>query len=398
MTTSHNKLWTKSYISLGIANFLMFVSLQMLIPTLPVYVKQMGADNLIVGLTVSFFAASALIARPFAGQALDFVGRKKVLLIGLLFLITASFGYFWITTVFLLLMLRVVHGLSWGFTTTSFGTAVSDIVPVTRRGEGLGYFGLSVTFSLAIAPYFGLWVMNQLGFTWMFIISSFAAVASLLLAQNASFRQPDKEALQGKSFWRIHIIEKRAALPALLAFLFSATYSSVEVFIALYAETNHIQHEGLFFIVLALMMFIVRPITGNVFDRIGVAWVVIPGILIMITGVLMLSYATDLPMLLISGAIIGSGLSAVMPALQAWTVTRVPSERMGAANGTYFSGIDLGFSVGSSVNAVIAGLTSYASMYRIIVIYLIAFFIIFTVYQIRVQSKASASKEQQLFM
>ncbi len=390
------RLWTKNYISLGIANFLMFVSLQMLLPTLPVYVEDMGADHIIVGLTISFFAASALIARPFAGMALDRIGRKKVLFFGLIWLILASLGYFWITSIFLLLILRVVHGLSWGVTTTSFGTVVSEIVPPAKRGEGLGYFSLSITVSLATAPYFGLWVMNQWGYTWLFALSSAAAVLSLMIVQNAksSFQVKKIDSKYARNSKRLDIFEKKALLPALLAFLFAATYSSVEVFISLFADEQHIKNIGSFFLVLATMMFVVRPITGKVFDRIGVAWVIFPGIWVTIIGVLLLSYSTTLTMVLIAGGICGAGLSAVMPALQAWMVDRVPTERLGAANGTYFSGIDLGFSIGSSVNAAIAGLTSFAGMYRIIVIYLVIFFVIFLIYQLRERAEKERAHEE----
>lgn len=107
-------LWTKDYVLLTISNFFMFVSLQMLLPTLPVYVEEMGARSFEVGLAVSLFAAAALLARPFSGIILDNVGRKVVLLTGLGTLVLFSIQYFWITSIFVILLLRVLHGLSWG--------------------------------------------------------------------------------------------------------------------------------------------------------------------------------------------------------------------------------------------------------------------------------------------
>lgn len=380
------RLWTKDYILLTISNFLMFVSLQMLIPTLPVYVENLGANNFEVGLAVSLFAAAALLARPFSGILLDTVGRKIVLFVGLAFLVFFSIQYFWITSIIVILLLRILHGISWGVSTTGMSTVVADIVPKSRRGEGLGYFGLSVTVSLAVAPYFGLWIVEHYSFTWMFIVSCASATASFILAlfvriSSQNVKRQIEQVARPKLATRI--FERQALMPALLVFLFTSAYSAVEVYIAMFTEEKNLPSAGPFFIVLAIAMFIVRPISGKLYDRFGVRGIVIGGVLITISGILLLSISDTMPLLLAAGAICGSGLSAVMPSLQAWNVDRAPANRLGAANGTYMSGIDLGFSVGSMLNAVIAGFTSYAVMYQVITLYLVLFIIIFAVYMRR---------------
>jgi len=374
----------------------MFVSLQMLIPTLPVYVEEIGASNFEVGLAVSLFAAAALLARPFSGILLDTVGRKVVLFVGLVFLVFFSVQYFWITSVIVILLLRILHGLSWGISTTGMSTVIADIVPKSRRGEGLGYFGLSVTVSLAVAPYFGLWIVEQYSFTWMFIVSCASATASLLLAlfvrissQNVS--KPVQQETRPKLSARI--FERQALMPALLVFLFTSAYSAVEVYIAMFTEEKNLPSAGPFFIVLAIAMFVVRPISGKLYDRFGVRGIVMAGVLITIGGILLLSVSDTMLLMLAAGAICGSGLSAVMPSLQAWNVDRAPSDRLGAANGTYMSGIDLGFSFGSMVNAVIAGFTSYAVMYQVITIYLVLFVIIFAIYMWRPARQEESSMQ-----
>lgn len=379
-------LWTKDYVLLTISNFFMFVSLQMLLPTLPVYVEEMGARSFEVGLAVSLFAAAALLARPFSGIILDNVGRKVVLLTGLGTLVLFSIQYFWITSIFVILLLRVLHGLSWGISTTGMSTVAADIVPASRRGEGLGYFGLSVTVSLAIAPFLGLWIAEQFGFTWMFIISFVFATASLLMTTTVNI--PDQSVkksvhfIDRKNFWA-NILEKRALIPALLVFLFTSAYSGVEIYIAMFAAEKNIPSAGPFFIVLAIAMFIVRPISGKLYDRFGVRDIVLTGVIITISGILLLSFSHTMVLMLISGAICGAGLSAVMPSMQAWNVDRAPANRLGAANGTYLSGIDLGFAFGSMVNAIVADITSYATMYQLVTLYLVLFFVIFVTYHRR---------------
>src|SRR5690606_7460598 len=112
-----------------------------------------------------------------------------------------------------------------------------------------------------------------------------------------------------------------------------------EVYIAMFTEEKNLPSAGPFFIVLAIAMFVVRPISGKLYDRFGVRGIVMAGVLITIGGILLLSVSDTMPLMLAAGAICGSGLSAVMPSLQAWNVDRAPSDRLGAANGTYMSGI-----------------------------------------------------------
>jgi len=377
-------LWTRNFVLLSISNFLMFVSLQMLLPTFPVYVEQIGADSFQVGLAVSLFSAAALIARPFTGILLDTIGRRIIVFTGLGLLILFSVQYFWITSVIVILVIRVMHGIAWGISTTGISTTAADMVPKSRRGEGLGYFGLSVTISLAVAPYFGLWVVELFGFTWMFIVSCAMATASLLLlcfirfSQLPAVQPAGKQTVQPNLLSRI--FERRALMPALLVFLFTSAYSAVEVYIAMFTEERNLPTAGPFFIVLAIAMFVVRPFSGKLYDRLGVRWLVLAGILITIGGILLLSVSRSMPVLLTAGAICGAGLSAVMPSLQAWNVDRAPQARLGAASGTYMSGIDLGFSFGSMINAIIAGHTTYATMYQLITLYLVLFIVIFVLY------------------
>src|SRR5690606_14105395 len=221
----------------------MFVSLQMLLPTFPVYVEQMGGNELEVGLAVSLFAAAALLVRPISGILLDTIGRRLVLLTGLVCLIIFSFQYFWITSILIILIIRIAQGISWGVATTGMSTTSADLVPKSRRGEGLGYFGMSITLSLAIAPYLGLWIYERFGFTWMFIVSSLSAVLSLILTSFIRFSthnivKPTEQEARPKFSDRI--FERRALMPALLVFLFTSAYSAVEVYIAMFTTERGI--------------------------------------------------------------------------------------------------------------------------------------------------------------
>lgn len=75
-------LWTKSFIMLMIGNLFVFMSFQMLIPTLPPYIKSIGATGLEIGLVTALFSIGAVLSRPFIGFMLEYRARKQLVLIG----------------------------------------------------------------------------------------------------------------------------------------------------------------------------------------------------------------------------------------------------------------------------------------------------------------------------
>jgi len=379
-------LWTRDFIFTTLANLFLFTSFQMLIPTLPVYVEQSGGDELAVGAVIGIFTVFALLARPFAGKALDTLGRRIVMMIGLLIFILAVAGYYWTTTVFLILSLRVIHGVGWGITTTTFGTVISDIIPAQRRGEGMGYYGLSTTLAMALAPLFGIWVMGKAGFGWLFFISALLAIASFLISQIIRYPSlPDStetevsEVRSRLDEW----VEKRAVFPSFLAMTLGLTYGGIVTFITLFGKEVGISNVGWFFLANAAMVMIVRPMAGKLFDRRGPVWILLPGAFFTVAGLLLLSYSTNVPSLVLASLFYGVGFGAIQPTLQAWTISRVAANRRGAATGTFFSGFDLGIGAGAMALGVVAKAMSYAAMYRVSIVFMGVYLITYVLYLLK---------------
>ncbi len=388
---SNASLWTKEFILMTISNLFLFFSFQMLIPTMPAYTQQSGGDQFAVGLVVGIFTISALLIRPFAGKALDTINRKYVLFIGLIIFVISAFSYQWTTTVFLILSLRFIHGIGWGITTTSFGTIIADIIPSKRRGEGMGYYGLSSTFGMALAPLIGIWIMDNKGFPFLFSTATILALITLVLTQLNTYSKEEnqkisKEEERKKSFLD-GLMEKRALFPSFLILLFAITYGGVITFITIYGKEQNIENVGWFFMGNALMVMLSRPISGKIFDKKGHQAVLIPGVIFVAIGLLLLSYTTNVTMLVLAALSYGLGFGTVQPALQAWTINRVPPQRRGAANATFFSAFDLGIGIGSMTLGVVAKWTSYSIMYRLSIILLIINIIVYLNYLRREKNK-----------
>jgi MFS family permease len=383
------RLWTKDFILLTLSNLLLFFGFQMLLPTLPVYVSNLGGDNSAIGLVIGIFTISAILIRPFSGAALDLISRKLILFIGLAICFIAIGAYYWATTIFLLLLLRIVHGAGWGTSTTTYGTIASDIIPASRRGEGMGYFGLGSTLAMALGPMIGIWVMKSFGFGLLFLISLLSTLFSMALTKWMAIPQPHR-ATQKRVETRFYekFMEKKALFPSFLVLMMGVTYGGIISFITLYGKETGIGNVGWFFLTNALFLFVVRPIAGKIFDLKGHVWVLVPGAIFCIIGLFLLSDTKSLFGLILSAMFYGIGFGAIQPSLQAWTIQRVLPYRRGVANATFYSGFDLGIGGGAMILGPVAQMTNFSLMYRFSCLFLVIYLTVYGIYLLKMRKIA----------
>lgn len=373
-------LWTRDFILISLSNLFLFYGFQMLLPTLPVYIAEHGGSETAVGMVIGIFTIFSLIARPLAGAMLERAGKKRLLAVGLLICLLAIGGYYWMATVAAVLLARCVHGIGWGIATTTSGTIATDVIPAARRGEGIGYFGLASTLAMALAPVTGISLMKgPSGFSGLFAVAVLCTAIALALAAVVRLRSashPTAAKHPAVSF-RSQLVERQALFPSLLGLLVGVTYGSIVSFITLFGKEAGIENVGLFFTTNAVCLFLVRLVAGRIFDRRGHFWVLLPGGIAALVGLLLLSYAQSVPGIMLAAVFYGGGFGAVQPSLQAWIMNKVPPDRRGPANATYYSAFDLGIGGGAMILGPIAGLTSYALMYRfsalLMIVYIAAY-------------------------
>lgn len=175
------RIWTKSFIQMTLGMLILFTGFYLLLPTMPLFIKEMGGNESQVGLAVGVFTLTAVVFRPIVGGLLDRYGRRPFMIWGLLFFILSMYLYDWVGTMAILLALRVLHGASWALSTTAVSTAITDIIPASRRGEGMGWFGMAMTVAMAIGPMLGIWVLENSSFHGLFLLATGLSAAALLL-------------------------------------------------------------------------------------------------------------------------------------------------------------------------------------------------------------------------
>jgi MFS family permease len=358
----NEKVWTQDFILHFSSYIILVTSFYFLVPTLPVYVVNvLGESKNKVGYIIGFYAISALLVRPFGGLAMDVLGRKTVYLASLTLYILLMLSYTFATSFLILILIRFFQGLSWGVITTGGATIAADMVPQKRRGEGLGYFGLTMTLSMAVGPIIGLYILGDNAFDMLFYASF--ALASLAMLVALFIPIPNfKNATLTRIRWG-NLFEKKAGHLALVMFFSTIPYAGIMTYISLYGDEIGVSNSGIFFIIYAVGVSISRPISGKILDRKGPKNIFIFSYSTTFTGLILLGFSSDQVNFLVSSFIIGLGSGTIMPTLQTMIINMVNPGRRAVANSTFFSAMDIGFAIGSIALGYIAEWISLSYMF-----------------------------------
>ena len=259
----------------------------MTLPVIPLFVDKLGGNDQLIGIVVGLFTFSALLLRPFAGHALESKGRGFVFLTGLgIFVFSiGSFGF--AKGLAFLFIMRIVQGIGWGFSTTASGTIATDLIPAERRGEGMGYYGLSGNLALAFGPTLGLALVGVISFKQLFLISAFFGLIALLLSSKIRYKQVEKQSVPLKK-WDFY--EKSALPPSLLLFFITVTFGGIASFLPIYSAQKGISGIEWYFLLYAIALMLSRTFAGKIYDQKGHQAVFIPGALLIIFSMILLSW------------------------------------------------------------------------------------------------------------
>ncbi|WP_052476211.1 MFS transporter [Cohnella kolymensis] len=361
------KLWNRGFISVCLSSFFVFLTFYTLSATLPQFVSdKLNGSHQQVGWVMTAFIISAVLFRPLAGRWLDLIGRRKVLIFSLLLFIAATISYFSVYSFLFLILLRFVHGISFGVATTANGTIAADIIPEKRKGEGMGYFALSMNLAMALGPFLGLVLIQHTSFTVLFAVTSLFAALALICGADIRLPKPAAPvaAAQASNRHWTQFIEPGAMPIALIAMMLSFAYSGILTFIPSYAgDLGMPSMASSFFVVYAVMIIVSRPFTGKLFDRFAEQYVIYPSLILYVLGLLLLSQAHTPLLFLASSAVIGLGFGTLYPCLQTIAIRDSAAHRRGLATSTFLLFYDIGIGLGSVILGSIASSTHEGNMY-----------------------------------
>ena len=370
MNQPRAKLWTKDFTIVSGVNFLVTLVFYLLIVIIGVYaVDEFNASTSQAGLVTGIFIVGSLIGRLVIGRFIESIGRRKTLFIGIIFFILTLLLYFVNMGITFLLITRLLHGIAGGMVGTATGTIVAQVIPSTRKAEGIGYFSMSATLATAIGPFIGLYMTQHTDYQMIFIFSLVLGVISLITAFFVDVPQLEGlvQPTETKGFKISNYIEPKALPIAFITLVVSFCYSSVLSFINFYAiEIDLVSAASFFFLVYSIAVLLSRPITGRLMDLKGANYIMYPGLVIFAIGLFLLSLASMSATLLLAGVLIGLGFGNMQSSTQAVAVKVTPPHRMGLATSTFFIFLDAGLGFGPYILGFIIPLTGYRTLYVIL--------------------------------
>ncbi|MEM9926330.1 MAG: MFS transporter [Cyanobacteria bacterium P01_D01_bin.50] len=345
------------------AGLLFWASLSSLLPTLPLYIEDIGATKQQIGVIMGSFAIGLLAFRPFVGQLADKRGRKIVLIIGILSVAIAPIGYNAVQSIPLLMIIRAFHGISIAAFSTAFLALVADIAPVENRGELIGYMSLVNPVGLAIGPALGGYLMEAYGYTPLFIFSTALGCLGLLCTVpiiNPVVEAQEQVVNNDIPFWQ-KLISPRVRIPAIIMLIIGLTLGTLHTFVPLFIKSTEADlNPGLFYTAVAIASFCSRLFCGKASDRFGRGLFITLSLICYTLAMILLWTANSSEDFLLAATVEGIGGGTIIPMMAAMITDRAyPQER-----GRIFSLCMIGFDIGVALAGPIFGIVAQEIGYR----------------------------------
>ena len=357
-------LWTKPFVLCLANNLFLFIFYFAQTTILPIYIlKELGGNLAQAGLAMTLFMISAIAVRPFSGLIIEKLGIRKTLIVSGIFFSLFSLAYLLADQLTTLFIIRFLHGIWFSILTTVCVPVVNQFIPEQRKGEGMGYYVMSVNLGIVLGPLIGLSLIEYWSYfqittlliALVFIGFAFCLMIPIKETENIIQTIPDKKGLVFSD-----VVEKKALPVAVLAALISFSYASIMSFIAPFAASKNLMaYASLFFVVFAISMMSLRPITGKIYDRKGPQYVIYPALLVFSLGLFLLSQIQTLWGFLLAAVLIGVGFGSAQPCIQTLAIQRAPKHRIGYATSTFYTFYDVGIAVGSLLIGALIATYSY---------------------------------------
>ena len=379
---TQDKLWNRNYCKVMAANFSLFFAFYVLTPLLPLYLSEhFGATKDVIGLVLSGYTITALVVRPFSGYVVDTFPRKTVLMVCFSAFAIFFAGYLAASSLLLFTIVRTLHGGPFGALTVANSTVAIDVLPSSRRTEGIGYYGLSNNLAMAIAPTVGIFIYKFTNsFELIFWLALAVACAGWLTDATVKTKQPPtsnrqkddcnaKNKPQTLSWDRFFLL--RGWLLGLNMVAFGFSFGVLSNYLAIYGKEvmgitggtgtyfmggkalrqgrlTFNAGSGMVISLVGYTLFILMP-TLNQLSLVSYQWSIIIGY-----------YGSAL--------LIGLGNGHMWPAFQNMTICVASNNQRGTANSTILISWDIGMGLGILLGGVISELMSYSAAFWTVVL------------------------------
>ncbi|MBR1388850.1 MAG: MFS transporter [Prevotella sp.] len=351
------RLWNRNYCKVMVANFSLFFAFYVLTPLLPLYLSEhFGATKDVIGLVLSGYTITALLMRPFSGYVVDSFSRKKVLMLCFGAFSIFFAGYLAASTLLLFTIVRTLHGGPFGALTVSNSTVAVDVLPSSRRTEGIGYYGLSNNLAMAIAPSIGIFVYKYTqSFELLFWIALVVACAGWLV--DATVKLSAKDVVKNKSklsFDRFFLV--RGWLLGVNMVAFGFCFGVLSNYLAIYGKEvlGITGGTGTYFMLCSIGLILSRLQGGRALRQGRLTHNAGEGMVISLIGYTLFILMPGWVGYYGSALLIGLGNGHMWPAFQNMTINVAQNNQRGTANSTILISWDIGMGLGILIGGIIS--------------------------------------------
>ncbi|MEH2392283.1 MAG: MFS transporter [Nostoc sp.] len=348
------------------AGLLFWSSISSLLPTLPLYIDDVGASKQEIGIVMGSFAIGLLLSRPMLGRLADKDGRKIVLLIGTIVAAIAPFGYLATQSIPLLILVRIFHGISVAAFTTGYSALIADLAPGETRGEIIGYMTLATPLGLAIGPALGGYLEATSGYGILFLFCAelgFVALLGIVQVTNPPVQTQQQTERNDRNFWQI-LSSPRIKVPTIVMLLVGLSLGAVHTFVSLFLKSTNVDFNGgLFFTASAISSFSIRVFAGKASDRFGRGLFITFGIFCYVLALILLWQAHSVIFFLLAAIAEGAGGGTLISMMITMMADRSLPQERGQIFALCIAGLDLGIAIAAPLLGIIAEQVGYRDMF-----------------------------------
>ena len=366
VTETKDRLWNSNFIKVMAANFLLFFAFYLLMPLLPLYLNDtFGSTKDVIGAVLSGYTVAALIARPFSGYLVDTFPRRQVLLVCFFLFFIFFAGYLVAGTLLLFGIVRTLHGAPFGALTVANSTVAIDVLPSSRRTEGIGYYGLSNNLAMATGPTVAIYLFDWLG-SYEVLFWAALLIAGIGLGVDATVKLKPRQLVHGK---RALSLDRFFLVVGLWLFInmvgFGYSYGVLSTYLAIYAKQTMgvTSGTGTFFLILAAGLMLSRLQGASALRKGRVVHNASMGMCISIVGYTLFVAMPNLWGFYSAAVLIGLGNGHLWPAFQNMMINLASNDQRGTANSTILVAWDVGIGLGVIIGGVVAEHLGYASAF-----------------------------------
>ncbi len=382
-----DKLWNTNYIKVMAANFALFFAFYILTPLLPLYLSEnFHATKDVIGLVLSGYTITALLFRPFSGYVVDTFSRKTVLMVCYAAFAIFFAGYLAAGTLLLFTIVRTLHGGPFGALTVANSTVAIDVLPSSRRNEGIGYYGLSNNLAMAIAPTIGIFIYRwSHSFELLFWLALIIAVGGMMVDSTVKLKNRaneraarNKEPRRKLSLDRFFLL-KGWLLGANMVF-FGFCFGVLSNYLAIYSKEvlGITGGTGTYFMLCSIGLILSRIQGGKALRKGRLTHNAAEGMVISLVGYTLFIFMPTLAAHLTttssivsaqwltltgyygSALLIGLGNGHMWPAFQNMMINVAQHNQRGTANSTILIAWDIGMGIGILMGGVVAEHLGYS--------------------------------------